>query len=186
VTTGAAGIAAIPELLRVLELKGALVTLGAAGCQKEIARQVRDGGGDYLPVVRGNQPTLYDTVFSAFDRACGADFAGVKHDEAGPIDDAPGRHEGRYVTVIYDPEGLPAKAAVVAAILLAFLAGHADCGWVGSGRSASAAPDGAGRIAEVSSAWPGKASGRAEEVWATSPRPGRRPAGDTERERGVR
>ena len=40
-------IAAIPKLLEVLELKGAFVTIDAAGCQKEIARQIRDQGGDY-------------------------------------------------------------------------------------------------------------------------------------------
>src|SRR5947209_10113453 len=51
-------IAAVPELLRVLDLKGALVTMAAAGCQKATLRQIREQGGDYLVTVKGNQPAL--------------------------------------------------------------------------------------------------------------------------------
>ena len=102
----------------MLELKGALVTLDAAGCQKEIARQVRDQGGDYLLAVKGNQPTLHDAVYAVFDRACEADFAGVKHDGSEEADDAHGRHEERYVTVVYEPKGLPPEWPDVAAVVL--------------------------------------------------------------------
>src|SRR5262245_36502565 len=80
VADGSHEIAAIPGLLEVLALKGALVTIDAAGCQTAIAGQVRDGGGDYLLAVKGNQPSLHDAVLSVFDRACEADFAGVEHD----------------------------------------------------------------------------------------------------------
>ena len=118
VADGSHEIAAIPELLKVLELKGALVTIDAAGCQKEIAKQIREQGGDYLLAVKGNQPKLHDAVSAAFDRACESDFAGVKHDGAEAIDDAHGRHEERYVTVIYNPEGLPPEWPDVAAVIL--------------------------------------------------------------------
>ena len=118
VADGSHEIAAIPELLRVLDLKGALVTIDAAGCQKEIARQVRDQGGDYLLAVKGNQPTLHDAVYAVFDRACEADFAGVKHDGSEEADDAHGRHEERYVTVVYEPKGLPPEWPDVAAVVL--------------------------------------------------------------------
>lgn len=55
-------ITAIPELLRVLDLSGATVTLGsrAMGCQTEIARTIIDGGGHYLLSVKDNQPTLHE------------------------------------------------------------------------------------------------------------------------------
>jgi len=53
VADGSHEIAAIPELLRVLDLTGALVTIDAAGCQKEIAAQIRERGGDYLLAVKG-------------------------------------------------------------------------------------------------------------------------------------
>jgi predicted transposase YbfD/YdcC len=65
-------------LLRVLELKGAQVTLNAAGRQKEIARVIRAGGGAYLLAVKGNQPALHAAVRAVFGRACEADFAGVE------------------------------------------------------------------------------------------------------------
>jgi predicted transposase YbfD/YdcC len=118
VADGSHEIAAIPELLKALELKGALVTIDAAGCQKEIATQVRDQGGDYLLAVKGNQPTLHDAVYAVFDRACESDFAGVKHDGAEATENAHGRHEERYVTVIYDPKGLPPEWPDVAAVVL--------------------------------------------------------------------
>jgi predicted transposase YbfD/YdcC len=118
VADGSHEIAAIPELLKVLELKGALVTIDAAGCQKEIARQVRDAGGDYLLAVKGNQPNLHDAVYAVFDRACETDFAGMKHDGGEAIEDAHGRHEERYVTVVYDPEGLPPEWPDVSAVIL--------------------------------------------------------------------
>src|SRR5579885_2257264 len=118
VADGSHEIAAIPELLRVLELKGALVTIDAAGCQKGIAKQVRDSGGDYLLAVKGNQPALHEAVRAVFDRACEADFAGVNHDGSEAVEDGHGRHEERYVTVIYDPQGLPPEWPGVAAVVL--------------------------------------------------------------------
>ncbi len=118
VADGSHEIAAVPELLKVLELKGAVVTLDAAGCQKGIAKQVRDRGGDYLLAVKGNQPALSDAVHAVFDRACGADFEGVKHDGHESAESGHGRHEERYTTVIYDPAGLPPEWPDVAAVVL--------------------------------------------------------------------
>lgn len=117
VADGSHEIAAVPELLRVLDLKGALVTLDAAGCQKAIAAQVRSQGGDYLLAVKGNQPALQKAVHAAFDRACGADFAGIEHDGHDSAEDGHGRHEERYTTVIYAPEGLPPEWPDVAAVV---------------------------------------------------------------------
>jgi predicted transposase YbfD/YdcC len=118
VADGSNEIAAIPELLRVLELKGALVTIDAAGCQVEIARQIRTQGGDYLLAVKGNQPSLQAAVQAVFDRACAVDFEGVSHDMHATVESGHGRQEERYVTVIYQPEGLPAEWPDVAAVVL--------------------------------------------------------------------
>src|SRR5262249_52579630 len=107
VADGSHEIAAIPELLRVLELQGALVTIDAAGCQVESAREVRAQGGDYLLAVKGNQPALHEAVQDVFRRLVEADFQGVAHDTHALVEDGHGRHEERYVTVVYDPEGLP-------------------------------------------------------------------------------
>jgi predicted transposase YbfD/YdcC len=111
-------IAAIPELLAVLELKGALVTIDAAGCQKGIAGQIRERGGDYLLAVKGNQPKLHDAVRAAFGRAFATDFAGLRYDEDEREERGHGRHEGRCVTVLYDPAGLPAGWPDVAAVVM--------------------------------------------------------------------
>lgn len=51
-------ITAIPQLLDLLELSGAIVTLDAMGCQKEIARKIREEGGHYVLAVKGNQERL--------------------------------------------------------------------------------------------------------------------------------
>jgi hypothetical protein len=51
-------ITAIPELLQALDIKDLLITIDAMGCQKNIARQITDQGGDYLLAVKGNQPAL--------------------------------------------------------------------------------------------------------------------------------
>jgi predicted transposase YbfD/YdcC len=108
VPDGSNEIAAVPELLRMLELTGAIVTLDAAGCQTAIAGQIRDQGGDYLLAVKGNQPTLHAAVERVFTAACASDFAGVAWDQHATVEDGHGRHEERYVTVIHDPTGLPA------------------------------------------------------------------------------
>lgn len=59
-------ITAIPALLDALFLKGFLVSIDAMGCQKEIARQITDKQGDYLLAVKGNQPTLHQSLEHAF------------------------------------------------------------------------------------------------------------------------
>jgi predicted transposase YbfD/YdcC len=107
VPEGSNEIAVIPELLRVLDLKGAIVTLDAAGCQVENAAIIRGQGGHYLLAVKGNQPTLHEAVQRVFEAAIEADFEGVEHDTHEEAGDGHGRREERYATVIYDPQGLP-------------------------------------------------------------------------------
>lgn len=118
VADGSHEAAAIPELLRVPEVKGASVTADAAGCPRGVAEQVRGGGGDYLLAVKGSQPTLRDTVRAVFDRACSAGSAGVTHDGREDVGGGPGRHEERYPAVTHDPEGLPPGWPGVAAVAL--------------------------------------------------------------------
>jgi predicted transposase YbfD/YdcC len=118
VPDGSNEIATIPELLRTLDLAGAIVTIDAAGCQLENARIIRQRGGHYLLAVKDNQPTLRAAAEAVFDRACEADFAGVRSDGHEEIDDGHGRHEERDVAVIYDPTGLPACWPEAAAVVL--------------------------------------------------------------------
>jgi predicted transposase YbfD/YdcC len=118
VADGSNEIAAIPELLRTLDLAGAIVTIDAAGCQVENARIIREREGHYLLTVKDNQPSLRAAVEAVFERACDADFVGVRSDGHEEIDDGHGRHEERYVTVVYDPPGLPPDWPDVAAVVL--------------------------------------------------------------------
>jgi predicted transposase YbfD/YdcC len=62
-------IKAIPELLKLLDLKGALVTIDAIGCQKAIAQQIVDKGGDYLLAVKANQEHLLDDIQTTVTKA---------------------------------------------------------------------------------------------------------------------
>src|SRR3954464_5038382 len=80
VPDGSNEVAAIPELLRTLDLAGALVTIDAAGCQVENARIIRGQQGHYLLAVKDNQPTLRAAVEAVIERACEADFVGVRSD----------------------------------------------------------------------------------------------------------
>jgi predicted transposase YbfD/YdcC len=95
-------IPAIPELLRLLEISGAIVTIDAMGCQKEIAAQIRQGGGDYVLAVKQNQPTLYDQVNQAIEEALEQDAKDL--DEHQTVETGHGRQETRTYTVVTAPE----------------------------------------------------------------------------------
>lgn len=60
-------IKAIPEVLRMLDLSGALVSIDAMGCQVEIAETVRKRGGDYLFALKGNHPHFQEEAKVAFE-----------------------------------------------------------------------------------------------------------------------
>jgi len=68
-------ITAIPQLLELLALKGAIVTIDAMGCQKEIAAQIVQGKGDYVLAVKENQPKLHAALQEHFIRMHETDFA---------------------------------------------------------------------------------------------------------------
>ena len=68
-------ITAIPELLRLLELEGAIVTIDAMGCQTEIAAKIIDADADYCLAAKGNQPTLHKGLIAFFDDHLEDDFA---------------------------------------------------------------------------------------------------------------
>ncbi len=62
-------ITAIPELLRMLDVRGATVTIDAMGCQRAIAKQIVEGGGHYALAVKENHPTLCDNIRGFFQDA---------------------------------------------------------------------------------------------------------------------
>jgi predicted transposase YbfD/YdcC len=71
-------ITAIPELLRLLELSGAIVTIDAMGCQKEVARTIREEGADYLLALKGNHEHLHGQVVAFWEEAYRRGFKGYE------------------------------------------------------------------------------------------------------------
>jgi len=95
-------ITAIPELLRLLDVSGALVTIDAMGCQKEIADLIREGEGDYVLAVKQNQPTLYEQVEEAVGAGLEQDASDL--DEHQTVEVGHGRQETRTYVVFPAPE----------------------------------------------------------------------------------
>ena len=99
-------ITAIPELLALLDLKGAVVTIDAMGCQKEIAAEIIDGEGHYLLAVKENQRHLYEDLGRSFDEALEHGEAGVDFTECQTEEIRGGRRETRTCCVITNPRGI--------------------------------------------------------------------------------
>jgi predicted transposase YbfD/YdcC len=108
VATGAKSneITAIPELLELLDLKGAVVTIDAMGCQKEIAADIVGGGGEYLLAVKENQPHLYEDIERAFEEVLDRGEPGADFTECQTEGVRSGRRETRTCCVITDPRGI--------------------------------------------------------------------------------
>lgn len=90
-------ITAIPELLKLLNIKGCVVTIDAMGCQKDIAGDIIEMGGDYVLAVKGNQGNLLDDIKEAFKET---DVAGLQSSSS--IETGHGRIEKRTCDVITD------------------------------------------------------------------------------------
>jgi predicted transposase YbfD/YdcC len=102
-------ITAIPKLLEILDVTGAIVTIDAMGCQKEIAQQIEVCGGDYVLALKENHETLYDDVSAVFRDGLEDDFAGLEHHRCRTEDKGHGRIETRYYHVVSIPEELAEK-----------------------------------------------------------------------------
>jgi len=96
-------ITAIPELLRLLALKGCPVTLDAMGCQRTIAGQIVAREADYILALKANQETLAQDVRDSFAQMAGA---AVGLDYAEAWDKGHGRVEVRRSWVLRDPDVL--------------------------------------------------------------------------------
>jgi predicted transposase YbfD/YdcC len=99
-------IVAIPKLLDMLAIEGAVVTIDAMGCQRGIAQKIIDKKADYILALKGNQGALRDDVelFAAEQKA--RDFKDTTVSRHQTIDGEHGRIETRSVTVIHDIDWL--------------------------------------------------------------------------------
>lgn len=95
-------IVAIPKLLAMLAIEGAIVTIDAMGCQRGIAKQIVEGKADYVLALKGNQTTLREDVelFAAEQKANGFKDTTVSRHET--VDGDHGRIETRTYTAIHD------------------------------------------------------------------------------------
>jgi len=88
-------IKAIPELLKILDIAGCIVTVDAAGCQKKIVGDIIDRSGDYVAAVKGNQPTLFKSISNFFRKAKMEQLNGSDFDFFSSETTGHGRHEVR-------------------------------------------------------------------------------------------
>ena len=102
-------ITAIPQLLKLLNLKGCTVTIDAMGCQTEIVEEIREQKAHYVLAVKDNQPTLHADLHQVFEDALNTDFAGVRHDTHTTQETAHGRTTQRTYHAIEIPHDHPQR-----------------------------------------------------------------------------
>lgn len=100
-------ITAIPEVLRLVNIKGAIITIDAMGTQTEIAQQIVDGEGDYLLALKGNQGTLHQGVIDYIEEQFENDFANVVARRLTTKERGHGREETRSYIQMPAPKTLP-------------------------------------------------------------------------------
>jgi predicted transposase YbfD/YdcC len=98
-------ITAIPELLRLVDIKGAIITIDAMGTQKAIAEQIITGGADYVLALKGNQETLHQAVIDFIDEQLEGDLADAQ--EHVTKEKGHGREEQRTYLQLPAPKQLP-------------------------------------------------------------------------------
>jgi predicted transposase YbfD/YdcC len=100
-------ITAIPELLRLVDIQGAIITIDAMGTQRAIADQIIEQKADYVLALKGNQEKLHDAVIDYIDRQLENDFAGLDVRQHTTTETAHGRDETRCYTHLPVPSDLP-------------------------------------------------------------------------------
>ncbi len=103
-------ITAIPELLKLLNLRGCTVTIDAMGCQTEIAAQIRQQRGHYVLALKGNQSGTAEDMQRLCEQSLNTDFAAVKHSTHETTEKGHGREEQRTCHVIEIPKDHPQRA----------------------------------------------------------------------------
>ena len=101
-------ITAIPELLRLVDINGAIITIDAMGAQKAIAAEIIAGGGDYVLALKGNQEALHQAAIAHIDEQLEGDLAGAQ--EHVTCEKGHGREERRVYLQLPAPESLPGLA----------------------------------------------------------------------------
>ena len=104
-------ITAIPELLQLVDIKGAIITIDAMGTQKAIAAEIISKKADYVLAVKGNQETLHNAVMECFGKHLQNDFAEVEVRQYETKEEAHGRVDRRIYTQLPVPKDFAEKEA---------------------------------------------------------------------------
>jgi predicted transposase YbfD/YdcC len=100
-------ITAIPELLRLVDVAGGIITIDAMGCQKAIAAEIIEAKADYVLGLKGNQETLFEAVKAHVEEHAGDDFARVQAQWHRTEEEGHGRVEHRTYLHLEVPHDLP-------------------------------------------------------------------------------
>lgn len=104
-------ITAIPMLLQMLDLDGALVTIDAIGCQKSIAKKILDRGGDYVLVVKANQERLMSDIQKTVTKALDGELPAGQVRQCTTTEHGHGRVEERGCVIVEDVSGIRDRTA---------------------------------------------------------------------------
>jgi predicted transposase YbfD/YdcC len=102
-------ITAIPELLKLLDISGCIVTIDAMGCQKKIAAQIVGQGADYVFSLKGNQGNMHDDIELFFEDALNRKFKDMEHGYLETVEGDHGRVETRKYYTVEDIDWLDGK-----------------------------------------------------------------------------
>ena len=100
-------ITAIPTLLSLIDIQGAIITIDAMGTQTAIAEKIIDGGGDYILALKGNQGTLHDAAIDYVVEQTKTDFRGIGARRLDTEEKKHGRIERRTYIQMPAPKNLP-------------------------------------------------------------------------------
>jgi len=100
-------ITAIPALLKLVDIRGAIITIDAMGTQTAIAEQIIDGDADYVLALKGNQETLHDAVVDYVDEQMQTDFTNITARRHITKETGHGREETRHYIQMPAPKTLP-------------------------------------------------------------------------------
>jgi predicted transposase YbfD/YdcC len=104
-------ITAIPLLLKQIDLPNSVITIDAMGCQKEIARDIVEGGGDFVIAVKDNQPKLREAIAAYFQEHLERDLEGLRYRHHETTDQGHGRLDERSYFLTRIPTDFAVKEA---------------------------------------------------------------------------
>ena len=121
-------ITAIPEVLKLVDISGAIISIDAMGTQTAIAEQIVDGGGDYVLALKANQGGLHDAVIEYVNEHVNDDFARLNTRQHVETDERHGRDETRTYIQFPVPNNLKGRSRWKRLRTIGLVISHSVCG----------------------------------------------------------